>query len=72
MAYDNPAPAPEKPGIREFDAETWVGEPDTRTYQEFQDARGKVVLAIILAVGGAVAFLVVVALIARLTLFVLL
>nr|WP_145994344.1 hypothetical protein [Mesorhizobium loti] len=72
MPHDSPAPPPDKPHVREFDAEAWIGEPDTRTYQEFQDARGKLVFALILAIGAGVALLAIVALVTQLTLRVLL
>ena len=69
MDHRNPASPPDRREIREFDAEAWIGEPDRRTYQECQEARFKLLLAIVLVVSGGVALVVTLAIFARLVLY---
>ncbi|WP_144378023.1 hypothetical protein [Mesorhizobium amorphae] len=68
MDHRNPASPPDRRETREFDAEAWIGEPDRRTYQEYQEARFKLLLAIVLIVAGGVALGLILALIAGLVL----
>lgn len=68
MGNKNPASPPDKPHGPEFDADAWVGEPDTRTYQEYQQVRFKLLLAIMLIAVGGMTLVVTLAVVASLAL----
>lgn len=55
MADDESSLLSEAAPVREFTAEAWVGEPDNRTFREFEEARGKLAFGILLTVMGSLA-----------------